>query len=459
MQLKTPGTLKQRLSLLCLLLVGIPASAQITANQNTLITPVNIVSTVSGELMRNRAVLIGEGKITAILPAGEIPESTANIIDGQNGYLIPGLAEMHAHVPSHSRGEQYTRDVMTLFLANGVTTIRGMLGERWHLELRSQLKQQQWPGPTLVTSGPSFNGNSVTSPQQAAKRVREQSTMDYDFLKLHPGLNADEFAAIARAAAELQIPIAGHVSVDVGLGAALSAKQATIDHLDGYAQEMVPTGSDLYGVPPEFFGINLASALDPSLAAALAKKTATAGVWNVPTQSLLENIYGGVTIQSLLERPGMKYLGPRLQRSWVQSVENARNSISASDQQKFIQARRRLVYELQQAGAGLLLGSDAPQIMNVPGFSVHEELEFLVLAGLSPLQALQSGTTNPARFFGQDDQGSIEQGKLADLVLLEKNPLDDIQATKTILGVMRGGQWYSRTQLDEMLAAVAKRGL
>ena len=97
--------------------------------------------------------------------------------------------------------------------------------------------------------------------------------------------------------------------------------------------------------------------------------------------------------------------------------------------------------------------------MNVPGFSAHEELEFLVLAGLTPLQALQSGTSNPAQFFGFSDRGAIKQGQLADLVLLQSNPLDDIRATKAILGVMRGGQWYSRTRLDEMLAAVAKRGL
>lgn len=459
MRLRTPGHPIQQLITLCLLLVGIPASAQLPSTPNTLITPVNIVSTLSGEILRDQAVLIAEGRITAILPLEDVPENAATIIDGQSGYLIPGLAEMHAHVPTRERGEQYARDIMTLFLANGVTTIRGMLGESWHLDLRSLLEQQQWPGPHLVTSGPSFNGNSVTSPQQAENRVHEQKAAGYDFLKLHPGLSADEFAAIARTSAALNIPIAGHVSVDVGLGAALSAKQATIDHLDGYAQEMVPRGSDLYSAPPTFFGINLAAALDPSLAVPLAEKTAAAGVWNVPTQSLLENIYGGSPIQSLLDRPGMKYLGPGLRQSWVQSVERARKGISASDQQQFILARRRLVYELQQAGAGLLLGSDAPQIMNVPGFSVHEELEFLVLAGLTPLQALQSGTTNPARFFGFGDQGVIEQGYLADLVLLKNNPLEDIQATRAILGVMRGGRWYSRKQLDKMLAAVAKRGL
>ena len=136
--------------MLCLLLAGIPASAQTTATQNTLITSVNIVSTDSGEVLRNRAVLIGEGRIIAILPEGNVPGSAPTIVDGQDGYLIPDLADMHAHVPSHSRSERYTRDVMTLFLANGVTTIRGMLGERWHLELRSQLEQQQWQGPHLV---------------------------------------------------------------------------------------------------------------------------------------------------------------------------------------------------------------------------------------------------------------------------------------------------------------------
>ena len=138
---------------------------------------------------------------------------------------------MHAHVPGQRRGEQYTRDILVLFLANGVTTVRGMLGEDWHLYLRDRLEKQKWPGPRLITSGPSFNGNSVTSPEQAAERVRQQKTAGYDFLKLHPGLKADEFAAIAQTAKELQIPIAGHVSYEVGLAAALTAQQLSLIHI------------------------------------------------------------------------------------------------------------------------------------------------------------------------------------------------------------------------------------
>jgi imidazolonepropionase-like amidohydrolase len=366
---------------------------------------------------------------------------------------------MHAHVPSKRRGEQYARDILTLFLANGVTTIRGMLGERWHLELRDLLKHQEWPGPLLVTSGPSFNGNSVSSPSQAAQRVRDQHAVGYDFLKLHPGLAADEYAAIARTAAGLGIPIAGHVSVEVGLDATLEAQQASIDHLDGYAQNLVPAGSDLHGVAPEFFGINLSSALDPDIASHLAESTAAAEVWNVPTQSLLENIFGNSSVETLLNRDGMRYAGSDLKQSWVGTVERSRAAVSTADQQKFIQSRRRLVFELQQAGAGLLLGSDAPQIMNVPGFSVHEELEFLVLAGLTPLQALQSGTINTARFFGDKERGLVSKDMLADFVLLSDNPLINISATRNILGVMRGGHWYSRSALDKLLAGVAGRGL
>jgi imidazolonepropionase-like amidohydrolase len=449
-----PAQCKQLLAGILLLLYSVAVTAQ-----GLVLTPVKVVNINSGEILPRQAVLIKDGRIAEIISASEIVDEQFTRIDGKHGYLIPGLTEMHAHVPGKRKGEQYTRDILTLFLANGVTTIRGMLGEAWHLYLRDKLEVQKWPGPRLITSGPSFNGNSVTSPEQAAERVRQQKTAGYDFLKLHPGLKADEFAAIAQTAKSLQIPLAGHVSYEVGLAAALTAQQATIDHLDGYAQEMVPPASDMQDVPPAFFGVNLAPALDASLAGDLAQRTVAAGVWNVVTQSLLENIYGDQSIESLLARPGMKYIGPSLQQSWVKSVKRARSEITIDDRKRFIEARRRLIYELQQAGAGLLLGSDAPQIMNVPGFSIHEELGFLVAAGLTPLQALQTGTIRTAQFFGFQDQGSIRAGMQADLVLLRDNPLENIQATADIQGVMRGGTWYPASQLASMLAAVANRGL
>ena len=446
--------MKLRLLLAACTLLPVCATAE-----TLVLAPVNVISMASGEIAENQAVVVKDGVINSVSAVADAKAAGPTVIDGNGGWVIPGLAEMHAHIPSRSRGEQYARDILTLFLANGVTTVRGMLGEPWHLELRDLLEKQEWKGPRLVTSGPSFNGNSVTSPEQAARRVRDQAAAGYDFLKLHPGLKPDEFEAIAATARDSGIPFAGHVSFAVGLDAALQARQATIDHLDGYAQAMVPDDSEVAGEAPEWFGLNLAQDMDPLRAPELAMSTASAGVWNVPTQSLFDTTAGTATIEELLARPGMQYLSPALRSRWQRSVENIRSQSIPEQREAFITARRALIRALQDAGAGLLLGSDAPQIMNIPGFSAHQELAYLVAAGLTPLQALQSGTVNVARFFGHRDQGEVAAGHVADFILLENNPLQEIGATIGISGVMRAGEWYSREQLDRMLEEIEDRGI
>jgi imidazolonepropionase-like amidohydrolase len=444
--------------LLLLAVLALPFSA---CPDTIVLGPVNVIDMSTGEVGAGRAVIVEDGLIGGVIAFADAPADAQGIVrvDGGEGWLIPGLAEMHAHVPSSIRSEQHTRDILTLFLANGVTTVRGMLGEPWHLELRALLDRQEWPGPRLITSGPSFNGRTVSSPEQAAKRVREQAAAGYDFLKIHPGLNPDEFAALATAAKQVGIPFAGHVSFTVGLDAALRAKQSTIDHLDAYAEAMVPDDSDLVGLAPRWFGLNLALAMDPSRARGLAMATASAGVWVVPTQSLFETTAGIMPVEDLLERPGMQYLSPGLLDNWKRRMNEFREDSSEAQRLAFNAARRALIRELQNAGAGLLLGSDAPQIMNVPGFSVHQELQYLVAAGLTPLQALQSGTINVARFFGHRFEGEIKARHAADFILLKDNPLLDIGATQGIEGVMRAGKWYGREQLNSMLEGVAKRGI
>lgn len=426
--------------------------------ENTVIGPVHVVSMADGSVSSAQAVIIQNGiiqKITRIDSSGD----RRNLIDGKNGYLIPGLAEMHAHIPSLESGEQRARDVLALYLANGITTARGMLGEPWHLQLREVLAKGDWPGPRLVTSGPSFNGRSVSSPEQAAAMVREQAAAGYDFLKLHPGLKPEEFRALSDEAGKVGIPFAGHVSFEVGLEVALSMGQATIDHLDGYAEAMVPANSELNGVAPQWFGVNLAASIDPELAPELARSTARAGVWNVPTQSLLENLTGGRSLDELMNLSGMDLVSARQKDRWKEAVNQMRQQISPENRRRFIEARRVLIRALLEADAGLLLGSDAPQIMNVPGFSIHEELRYLVMSGLTPLQALQSGTLNVARFFGEQQRGDVRVGFAADLVLLERNPLEDINHSSSIIGVMKSGQWFGRETLDAMLADIRKRGL
>jgi imidazolonepropionase-like amidohydrolase len=449
------------LRLVLALLLVMPAIAVSAADGEPLIIgPVHVVSMDSGAVTPDQAVLIEHGRIQHVgdWSATGRP-SGARLIDGRNGYLIPGLAEMHAHVPPVNRGEQHARDILMLYLANGVTLARGMLGEPWHLQLREQLATGEWTGPRLITSGPSFNGRSVSSPQQAAAMVRRQAEAGYDFLKLHPGLEPDEFQAIAAAAEAVRLTFAGHVSFAVGLQTALQSRQATIDHLDGYAEALVPEQNALHGVRPEWFGVNLAAGMDPLRVPALAAATASAGVWNVPTQTLLEHTLGERSLDELLARPSMAYVSEPVRERWVQAVTDFRARIPLDQRRAFVAIRRQLLDELQKAGAGLLLGSDAPQIMNVPGFSVHEELALMVAAGLTPLQALQSGTLNVARFLGETDSGAVRVGFVADLILLERNPLEDIRATRHILGVARSGHWIGRAELDRALQAIAGRGI
>ncbi len=438
-------------------LVVFPASQ---AAADTWLAPVHVVSMADGSVAEDRALRIAGGRIAAIVPASEAePAEDDTVLDGGGAYAIPGLAEMHAHVPGQGDGEQRARDVLGLYLANGITTARGMLGEPWHLELRAMLADGRWTGPRLITSGPSFNGRTVTSPEQAAERVREQVAAGYDFLKLHPGLEADEYQAIVAAAREAGIPFAGHVSEAVGLDATLRARQDTIDHLDGYAQAMVPAEARLHGQAADFFGVNLAPDLDAGLADQLAFSTALAGVWNAPTQSLLEQAAGETPVKELLDRPEMAYVSAGLAARWVGAIMGLRNMAAAEDRVRFIEARRALILALHDAKAGLLLGSDAPQIMNVPGFSVHRELAYLVDAGLTPLEALRTGTVDVARFFGEADRGLLAPGYAADLVLLAANPVEDIAATRDIRGVMRAGQWHSRNDLDALLADIRTRPL
>lgn len=350
-------------------------------------------------------------------------------------------------------------DILYLYLANGVTLVRGMLGEPWHLELREALDRGEIMGPRLITSGPSLNGNSVDNPEHGARMVREQARAGYDFLKIHPGLSRAEFDAIAAAAHEADMPFSGHVPVDVGIDRALEAGYASIDHLDRYPRVLV--SSDMLDqVEPGFFDYRLAPHARAEKITAIAEKTREAGVWNVPTETLMHNVLikDPETIRD--ERPEFAYLPGDMIDAWIERV---RRSQSAEDYDReaaevFIRLRMDLIKALQDAGAGLLLGSDAPQIFNVPGFSIHHEIAIMEAAGLTPYQVLQSGTVNPARFFGQaDDWGQVREGMRAELLLLNGNPLDDLDNLRKVRGVFVNGRWHEQASIDAMLSSIRKR--
>ena len=188
-------------------------------------------------MLENQTVIVRDGRIAEIGSAGKIkvPDG-ATRIDGAGKYLMPGLAEMHGHIPPPDAPKAYTEAVLYLYAANGITTVRGMLGAPNQLELRDKANRGEIVSPTLYLAGPSFNGNSVNSPEQAVSMVRRQKQEGWDLLKVHPGITRDEYDAMAKTAKEVGIRFAGHVPAEVGLIHALEKGQETIDHVDGYIE-------------------------------------------------------------------------------------------------------------------------------------------------------------------------------------------------------------------------------
>lgn len=436
-----------------LLLFLITQLAISTASEaSTAFINVNVLPMTSETVVAGQTVIVRNGIIESIgaVDSTPVPED-AEVVDGTDRFLMPGLAEMHAHVPGAA--SRNLDRVLTLFVANGVTTVRGMLGQPSHLKLRQQLLDGDKFGPRLITSGPSMNGNSVAGAADAARQVRAQHAAGYDFIKIHPGLSADEFAAIAATAAELGMPFAGHVPVATGVEGALAAGMATIDHLDGYFAALIPANVDRTGGFGGFFDVLLAGQVIEDRIAEIAALTATAGTWNVVTESLFEHRVSDVSIVELSNRAEMRYMPTATIQQWASAKQQQLDDRGFSPELAglAIRIRREIILKLHKAGARLLLGSDAPQVFNVPGFSVHRELGFLVAAGLTPFEALQTGTTAAAEFLGTNT-GVIAVGRDADILLLDANPFVDIRNSRRVHGVMTRGTWYSSIDIERRLA-------
>jgi imidazolonepropionase-like amidohydrolase len=399
-------------------------------------------------VLADQTVVVRGTTIAALGPASSVQvPAGATRVEGRGKFLMPALAEMHAHVPGGQAPDAAMERVIFMYAANGIGTIRGMLGHPRHLPLRDRLAKGELYGPRLWSSGPSFNGNSVTSPAVAVQMVKDQKAAGYDFLKIHPGVSREAFDAMDSTADSLGITYSGHVPLDVGLHRALEAKYATIDHLDGYVEALAPAGSP----PSETFGLNLALKAEESRIPDLVAKTKAAGVAQVPTQILLENWLNDVSAETLAARPEMKYAAAGEVQKWTE-IKKKFSEAPPDARKKLISIRRRLIKDMHAAGVMILLGSDAPQVWNVPGFSAHRELGTYVASGLTPFQALSTGTRNVAAFFRiEKEAGTVTNGKRADLVLLDANPLAEISNTTKIAGVMLGGKWMSKDEIQKRL--------
>lgn len=444
-------------ALFILALITSGASAQLPPRGDYAFTNVNVIPMDTERVLPNRTVLVSNGRITAVGPASSMAvPAGATRIDGTDRYLLPGLAEMHGHIPGANVAT--AEDVLFLYVAAGATTVRGMQGHPAQLELKRRAAAGEIISPRLWLAAPPLSGNNVPDAATADRLVRAAKDAGFDLLKVHEGLTADAYEAIATTATEVGLPWGGHVSQFVGVEGALRAKQSTIDHIDDYVEAMNPPDSPGWNASGGERVRLMALNADASRIPELARATREAGVAIVPTQILWEVFRGALDPLTLVDRPENRYMPPMTITGWTNTASNLRAGADPAAAAREVELRNRLLKAMSDEGVLILMGTDAPQVFSVPGFSLHRELPVMVQAGMTPYEVLQSGTVNVARFLGiEDEAGTVTVGRRADLLLLDGNPLEDIGSVERNAGVMVDGRWLSAEMIQARLDAIAAK--
>ena len=420
------------------------------------ITNVTIIPMDTERSMANQTVIVKGQRIAEMGPASSIKTPAgARVIDGRGKFLLPGMAEMHGHIPpGEGATDANISKVLAYYALNGVTFVRGMLGDPKHLPWRERANKGEVLSPTILTTGPSLNGQSIPTVEAAIKAVTDQKNAGYDLMKIHPGIKRDVYDSMAATARRLGIRFAGHVPLAVGINDALAQGQWTIDHVDGYIEGLAPAGAE-----SQFFGFNLTNQVDMSRLPALVAATKKAGAWIVPTQSLFESMLGTKSADELAGMPEMKYWPAATVAQWKKNTTETRQGLGVTLETslKYNELRRTIMQALYKGGVPFLLGSDAPQFWNVPGFSLLREMEAMAKAGFTPYQILESGSRNVAKYVNQEKEfGTVAAGKRADLVLLNANPLTNVSNWGNKAGVMVRGKYYDSAEIEQRLQDLNK---
>lgn len=419
----------------------------------------NVVPMDRERVLARHTVVVRDGRIVEVAPDAQarVP-GDARRIRAEGQYLMPGLAEMHGHVPGTDRA-QYLEDMLFLYVSNGVTTVRNMAGHAGHPALRERLARGELAGPTLFTASPWLGGEDVATPEAAERTVRRYKDAGFDLLKIGD-MPPAAYARMAETAHALDLPFAGHIPEAVGLVGALDARQKSIDHFDRYVEFLAADAPAVRERESGFFGSGVVDLADRERLDDAVRRTLAAGTWNVPTLSLVEHLASDEPAEAMARWPEMRYLPADMVAGWVRSKREfqARPDFQPDAARRLVELRRELLRRLHAAGAPIALGSDAPQFFNVPGFSIHHELRMMVAAGLSPYQALATGTRDAAAYFGTPEAfGTVAPGRRADLILLQADPLQDIANLRRRAGVMAAGRWWPEAEIQRRLAGIEAR--
>ncbi|MGA2844636.1 MAG: amidohydrolase family protein [Candidatus Acidiferrales bacterium] len=461
-------------SSICLVFV-LSATAQIDKTpKQIVVTHVTVINPGTSSVQPDTTVVITGNRIAAVSSgAGFQPPKNAIVIDGRGKYLIPGLWDMHVH---SAFGDWFPggRDIiLPLFIANGVTGVRDMGGDipvlfAW----REQIGEGKIIGPRMIVSGPMLDGYladgkslrfpssvAVTTPESAVAAVYSLKAQGVDFIKVQSEISHDAYLSAAAEAHKQGLPIVGHVPTKVRLAETIAAGQKSIEHLMGIF-EGCSAEEDKFISGQGDLKLML-STYDQQRCDALIALLAKTQTWQVPTLAWQR---GGTFLdqRDLKHQPLDKYV-PAYWRdvTWRRFTDEMMPDLLHDQlalRQEYFARNLTMVGAMHRAGVPFLAGTDtAPGVYIMPGFSLHDELANFVEAGFTPMESLQTATSNPAKFLGIESTfGSIEAGKTADLVLLNANPLDDIRNTTKINCVIANGRFFDRAILDQILLQVEK---
>jgi imidazolonepropionase-like amidohydrolase len=402
---------------------------------------VHVIPMSTGGVLDHQTVIVRGNRIAEMGPAAQVRAPAGAVtVDGRGKYLMPGMAEMHGHLPNPNAGPELTENVLFLYVANGVTTVRGMQGMLPHLELKARIARGELLGPRLWVPGPALGGNAAPTPEAGRRLVEEQQAAGFDHLKIQEGLARETYDTIVATAKRLGMRFAGHVPDAVGVYHVLESGQASIDHLDNYVETI--------GGP---------DSADDQRLAQVVSATCAAHAWTVPTLALWETFLGTDDSAALAARDELRYVPAAWRQNWAQQVaQMRRNPPPAEKRLVTLALRRKVLKALQTAGCPIAFGTDSPQLYSVPGFSIHREMRSMTAAGLTPQQILTAATRQPARYFGAEQElGTVAAGQRADLLLLEANPLADLSNIARRAGVMVNGRWLPEADIRARLERIA----
>jgi imidazolonepropionase-like amidohydrolase len=442
--------------------------AQRVAQTALYITHVAVVDVIAGRVQPDMTVEI-EGRTIALVKSARdvrIP-SGAHVIDGRGKYLMPALWDMHVHVSWPAGAAQIYLPVL---VANGVLGARDMHGMLPAIDsIRRAVVSGKQIGPRLIIAGPAVDGpNSylpgariVSTPDEARKAVQELKVSGVDFIKVYSSLPKDLYYALASEAKGEGIPFLGHVPYALTAAEASDAGQRELEHLTEVdvgtstdeakiKAEELEAMAQKHGYVPD--AARLRATFDSAKAAALFDRFRRNDTWQCPTLSVLQALGDRARTGHAASDSLLVYMPKLIRRYWQTMPADFIARVGA-----LAEFHSSLIAPLNRAGVPILAGSDVANPYTYPGFSLHDELGLLVRAGLTPAEALRTATINPARFLGLTDSlGVVAPGKVADLVLLDANPLQNIGNTRKIRGVIQGGRLFDRRALDGLLSGSRK---